>query len=746
MPILPARIVRLAVVAGLFLSGVAPAPAVAQTYRHAGTEFEAVRRVVLPEDKSPAIAVTEFHHHGQIDRDGVNVLALTADRRPQPTRVLQLGPGDFCRVAFETDPRQREYFVFYGGKPPKPDDVPPWTRTDGLLLEARQYRQCNLNSFESVKQAFESSEPIGSDYVDAVRHAGNPFLLGNPPFLSRYSGTFELAAQGRYGFFTSSEDCSFLLIDGELVVAAPGRHGPERRALPGNRKEVELSAGRHTFEYYHAASGPSATMVAAWETNPGSGKPAPGPIPPAVFRADAVAHLPAQPAETRQEKLVPNFTYMIRGSVPLPDNPQHLVGVEFQNASAAALLTKSKLLWEFGDGQTSELPNPVHVYLRPGLYSVKLSIQRGVKRVDITHQLHIDEPNLERPKEVDDLDKYLPIVESYAPEKLDAASLRQLILAFLWKAEQLAEQLAEQIAEPKAGEEPPGNAQAAAETPEARAARSRGYLARAVAAGKAALLGESAAAGDAELFKLAQIVGPAARDQLGESLLAGQIWSAASRKIARPEYRAECQLRAADIALNDLLNPQGARPLLESAANVLGQAQTGALIARVKRVWGDYHAATGDGAQARQAYIKAERVLASPRPHVEQIAWQGAYSRSTEQFLIQGDYARAARELRAWQEEFPTEKIRGYLHLLFARYWAGRENHAAAVAQSEQLLAVNPASAYADQLLLLAAECEEKLGRRDRALATLHALVRDYPGSPLVAEAKEIIARIESPP
>ena len=44
----------------------------------------------------------------------------------------------------------------------------------------------------------------------------------------------------------------------DSLVAAPGRHGPERRALPGNRKEVELSAGRHTFEYYHAASGPSA--------------------------------------------------------------------------------------------------------------------------------------------------------------------------------------------------------------------------------------------------------------------------------------------------------------------------------------------------------------------------------------------------------------------------------------------------------------------------------------------------------
>ena len=84
-----------------------------QTFRHAGTEFEAVRQILIPEEKSFEIGVAEFHHHGLVSADGKNVLVLTADRKPTPTRVLQQGPGDFCRIAFQTTGQQREYLLYY---------------------------------------------------------------------------------------------------------------------------------------------------------------------------------------------------------------------------------------------------------------------------------------------------------------------------------------------------------------------------------------------------------------------------------------------------------------------------------------------------------------------------------------------------------------------------------------------------------------------------------------------------------
>ena len=80
---------------------------------------------------------------------------------------------------------------------------------------------------------------------------------------------------------------------------------------------------------------------------------------------------------------------------------------------------------------------------------------------------------------------------------------------------------------------------------------------------------------------------------------------------------------------------------------------------------------------------------------------------------------------------------------MFARYWSGRGKFAQAIAQAEQLRTVNPDSPYVDQLLLLAADCQMRMGRKDRALASLHSLVNDYPGSPLAPLAKKNIEALE---
>jgi TolA-binding protein len=65
-----------------------------------------------------------------------------------------------------------------------------------------------------------------------------------------------------------------------------------------------------------------------------------------------------------------------------------------------------------------------------------------------------------------------------------------------------------------------------------------------------------------------------------------------------------------------------------------------------------------------------------------------------------------------------------------------------AIAVAGDLVAINPDSPYADRLAFLAAECEEKLDRTDRALAAYRTFLTDYPGSPLVVDAKQKLARL----
>ena len=595
-----------------------------------------------------------------------------------PCRVLQLGPGDFCRLAFQTIKGQTEYDVLYGGDPPA-EAPPPWTCQDGLILETRHFRNCNLQSLEPLRRAFESSTPFGSDYVDGVFHGSNPFSLKREPFFSKYTGYLDIPAAGKYGFITASQDASFLLIDDKQVASAPGRHGPLRFAVRNVRQDVQLAAGLHKFEYYHAAAGSDAIMAAYWEINPLDPKPAkPQVISPIAFHADRVARLPAGALTLRTSKQVPDFSVKITGDVPLPDNPP-LVVVAFHDASPKSMLNQTKGQWDFGDGQTSSELNPVHVYLRPGLYTIRLSFHLSGRTAEIANRVEVDAPALDFKDKLHEISDHLKLLDTYNLHTLDAASLRQLVLAYELKASQLsghADDLKKEIEEGPAdpNRKPDDEIEIARKKRmiENSLAQSRQFIAQAVETGKAAFAGDSAAKGDEELVRLAQHIAPIARCRLGDSPQALQIWEDAAGSIKNPASKAECQISAADILINDLVKAQDAKTLLDQAGAALGTVKSGPLAAVLQRVWGDYYAAAGDGKAARLAYAAAEQASGPGRNFIETTAWKGAHSRSAEDFIKTSQFDQAAEELQAWQREYPGEKIHGYLTLLFARYWAQR--------------------------------------------------------------------------
>lgn len=731
------------------------APVAAQSLRRGGTEFQAQREVVVPSGKGIAVAVVEFLHHGAIAADGRNVVVVSRNQQFVPCRVLQVGPGDFCRIAFQTLPLQPVYQILYGGPPVPQGTVSAWTYRDGLLLETRAYRRCDLNSPESVRAAFQEAQPIGADYVDGILHACNPFALVQEPFISRYTGTFQIAAPTRYGFYLATQDCGFLYIDGRLVASAPGYHPPLRHARPHARVDVQLAAGPHAVEFYHVAARSEAMMALFWEVNPGAAgaKSQPERIPADVWHGAGIAHLPVGPMSTQEARFVPDFTYRIEGDVPLPDNDLALIRVAFQNTSAAALTMNARVLWDFGDGQASEEPQPTHVYLRPGLYSVKLTVGRTPRSLTTVNRIYVDRPLiLERRPQLDTLDDYLPQIAKYAPAGLDAVALRQLVAAYESQAARLEappdEAATEALARPRRRKakvqepQPETPPELPAELLAQRRAEALRQLVAAVEAGQAAFVGPSAAEGDEALLALARRVGPLARERLGQSEQAFNIWEGAVRRIQTPSPRAECAIEAADIAVNDLGNLPKAKLLLDGAKTLLGADARGPLASAWARVWGDYCAARGDGPAAREAYDQAERLRASGKSLIAQNAWRGAHNRSTEEFLQAGLLDRAAQELCAWQREFPGEKIDGQVTYMCARYWAARKKYEPAIALANQLLTVNADSPYADQILLLAAVCESQRGNPQAASATLHSLLKDYPGSPLVPQAREALDQL----
>ena len=667
-----------------------------------GTVFNCRRQLDLPQvDQQPETVVVEFFTNGELDPDGSN-LAVFDRVGTVPWRVLQTGPGDFCRLAIQTNPRQSNYHIYYGGEPSSKGDRPAWTQTQGLVLETWGWSPCDLNQLESIRLAFSRARPIGSDIVANVFHRADPFALTPGPFLSRYAGSLRIARAGKYKFHTSSQDASFLLIDGKVVVSAPGQHGPVGDARFSG--EVELTTGQHVFEYIHAAASNDACMVAAWQP-PGAAKPEV--IPGESFGFDRVRHLPAGHLQHRTKGTLPDFSSESVGEVPLVDSNDSLIRVQFTDIAVKAVSLGARVRWEFGDGQTAESLNPQHVYLRPGIYPVTMTMRRGTKSLSTTNRVAISRPLIhgDTKQAVDQLDDYVSTLESYDVAKLDGPSAVQIVRAY---------------------------------------EQARKYS-EAAKAGQVTLDSDLTNFKDTDIYTLARLVGSILRDRLDDPTAALQVWRRAEGALEQRDLKAACLIEAAELCVGELLQYALAKSLLEQAQPMLEGNEVPGLSGTLHRLWGDWHAADGDGKLARAAYVRADLAAGATHNSAEQNARRGAHSRSVEAFLRTNELDRGRDELRLWLAEFPSDQIDGYRPLLEAQYLMASRRFAQAIRVSQNLLTVNPSSPYADQHALLSAQCEEKLGHTSRAAAAYHHLLSNYPGSPLVDTARQALSRLQKP-
>ena len=713
-----------------------------------------MREVDVPSGVKPVILVTQFLHQGLInlatkgvdpreENAGKTVLVTTKAKKIVPFRILQLGPGDFCRIAIQLDDRTSSYTIYYGvptDRLPNQDvQLAPWTTDAGLLLETRSVeRAFGMDNAEQLKKGFEQARPIGADYVRNVMHGFNPMTFRREAFLSRYTGNLYISQAGTYDILTSSHQASFLWIDGQVAAEHAGRRGRTGDARPELVKRMHLAAGKHSFEYYHATSDDQASMMAVWEFNPGEKMKKPELIPPDVFESDRVAKVAVGGLMLADSPGAPDFEYRILSNVPLPGNDTQLIAVQFANKTTTGIAARGKPTWNFGDGLTSDEANPGHIYLKPGIYNVELILDNGDRRFSVVNQIEIDQPhilNTEKDKQPT-LDTYLPVLEKYDASKLDPESLLQLIEAFQAKVD-LTVNPPPEAEEAETAEQTPRGTRP---TPRRRpgddpdvVAKYRRLIAESV---RTALAENPNCKGDIPIHKLALTAGSIARDYLLDWKLAGQIYTAAIPKLTDPDLAAECGALAADVAL-DMQNKTAAKTLLDDAAKKISKIGLNPAIGTFHRVNAEFLAETGDGEGARKALAEAVRHVSSAMHHAEKIALQGSASRSAEKFLQEKKPDRVIVELRKWQREHPAAIFDGYMTLLFAKYWIVREKYPQAAALADRQITLNPDSPYIDELLLVAAEAQTKAGNMDAAKAYLNALIKNYPGSPLVEQARE---------
>ena len=686
----PYRFVPISCLLGLCLLLSVGARAVAQSGWYAGRQWKVRRsiRLTFTPQSDQEVCLLDCFSHGEINRDHPGLIVVCR-RQPIPFRILQQGPGDLLRIAFQTRTGATRYEIYYGGVNRSPP--PKWTSRNGLLLEARRFHKGDLFRLDDVRAQFDHSERLGIDYVPNVFLGRLPFAAPTTPVLTRFTGFLHIRKAGLYRLYTSSRDASWLLIDGKQAVAWPGRH----RAIGRGRYfgDVKLSGGVHRFEYHHVATGDGLTAVAAWKP-PGAKKIAV--IPPEAF--GLVRRVRSERLEFRSGGSRPDFTIEPLAEAPLGRDRPPLVQVRFVTHPV-----RTTLHWDFGDGSIETAANPEHIYLQPGLYTVRCS--RSGSRAETVCRVPIAPPwsRLGDKGTEADVAKWLPVLKQFRPERMSAKGLDQLVAVY--------RELGDSETAARIG---------------MRGIESRRTGSRPLDPQSATVLAES----------LADLLDAT----LGRPDEALRICEQVRKLKPRGEPALRLELAAARSALSAGRTTE-CRQHLKQAVDIENKSTSAQTRQQFVSLRGDLARRRHRVHQARAFYTQAANLSPSHEwDEHRRIAMTGVYAHDIEESLRSGDVAKAGTLLRQWERDIPSCKLDGYYALLRSQYELARGHIRTARQESDDALSVAADSPYADRLLLVLAEAQARLKQVAPSQAALRRLIHDYPGSPLVGTARKRLA------
>ena len=662
----------------------APAVAPAQAwwnydwpYRRAVDVKEVVKKN-LPGENA---AVVTMPTCGLTAADGSDIVVANASGQVVPHRVLMTGPGDTVRVAFALQGAIGRYYVYFGNpKPPKPAEL---ELKRGVLLEMWAYAGGAIGNLKELQALFaKPGKLIGRDFVPTVFLGHNPFGPQNQ-ICSLFTGWLDATDDGEYVFSTSSQDASFLLVDGKLVVANGGLHPPQRRAVRTNK--VALTRGLHELKVYHVNTTGDPVIMAAWQ-EPSAKRL--WTIEPKSFAPIALG----QPGMMEQYGKAADADFLPRHA-----GETFMAEVYYQRYAFEALVkgqgaAKPTIAWDFGDGQTAAGPKVEHVYLRNGPFKVTMTAKVGGETIARANRVYVTRP-WDRVTEsaLDPVADHAGLVAGYDFTQADPADIAAAVALFQ-RAGMAKAVIRAGDALVKRDAAPPEVLQDAVPV-YADALAAAGESARAVAAClKAAEMTKDPAAGAIVTVKGGRVALAA-----GEADRAGAIFEQAIKKYAAATTHEA--IREARIGTGD-----------------------------VWRIKGDYKKAMEAYDVARPAGKEGDEKLAVRK---------GDLTRHVEDYTQRKMFADAAEYLELLEQEFPADKLEGFSSLLRVRLEMAQKRYAPAAEEAEVLVRVNPQSNYAPELLMLAAEAYAAGGKKDVAARTLQRVADNYPESPLAAQAKK---------
>ncbi|MBN2310517.1 MAG: PKD domain-containing protein, partial [Candidatus Hydrogenedentes bacterium] len=545
-------------------------------------------------------------------------------------------------------------------------------------LEVRKKGSGGFDNWAQMQELIKKSPDVEGRGLHPAVFDGHNRFGPSDNYLSLYTGWLYCPIAGEYAFATTSDDASFLLIDGRLVVQWPGTHGPVADAR--HNAPLDLTQGAHRLEYYHAEGGGGQVAEAAWRL---PGQQEFQVIPPGAFVPFRQAAVSAY--EQRDDTAPLDFSFWQESALLTANSLLSAVRFRVDFPSSARHRTA---LWDFGDGISAESRSPTHVYLAPGVYTVRLTA--GDKHVSQRVRVWENEGIGDFAPE-DVASHYASLIGSY---DLDKVGVDELLTIEAFAQE----------------------------------------------AGEVRLQGKAI---KALYFRTDSYASPAAGRRLhayAESFIAqGNVSEGFTvlEQLAAKHARREVVCAALHLAgglLMDAGRADDALPLFErEAASAQGSAK---LEAVAFSDLGDYYRRKGEAARARDYYADAREAAGQPAT----ATIRGGYAQGALEYLRRNQPEAALDTIAAWEQAFPEDKLAGYLSVLKAIALLKHEQTPLAFAEVRDMFSCNPGNNYAAHALLLLGDCSALLGSADAA-AYYQQLLRDYPESPLCEVAGQRLAR-----
>jgi tetratricopeptide (TPR) repeat protein len=274
-----------------------------------------------------------------------------------------------------------------------------------------------VNSLDDMLQAWQKSPTVlGRAMVGGIFEGGNRFGVQQNCYL-HFQGWFDAAAPEHLQFGVASYDTTYVLVDGKVVIAWPSL--AEHQPAAGGRYEggVDVTPGTHLLECYvdyvpdfyqpgGGARNADAYARHSMQTTVGvkTGTPpqwiplAPGNI---FLRPSGLAHVTGYQLQTgapdgagsggSAPPLVIGWMMNGQSIVSPVDTDVGLIAVQLNCWSALT----GTVTWTFDDGTTAQGPSVLHLFPRPGLRTVKVSLKDGPNDLGTVTQVINVHPNWE---------------------------------------------------------------------------------------------------------------------------------------------------------------------------------------------------------------------------------------------------------------------------------------------------------------------------------------------------------------